>query len=242
MFGIKRVGVVTVSILFMSACVTVTDNPKAELKADPKEMAESRIALGLGYMEQSNMLKARENFEKALKHSPDYYRAQISMAHYLDTVGETDKAQKLYRTSLRQHPRNGNVLNNYGTYLCKQGEYEQADGYFNQAIEQPYYYLVSASYENAALCALKAGETNKAKAYFERTLDHDPNRPRSVLQLSQLEIESGEYTEARLRLMRFHQRYGLQVPSLQLLVELEKRAGNHTLEKKYQKQLLQLAG
>lgn len=225
--------------LLLPGCVTVTDGPP-KVEPDPKEMAESRIALGLGYLEKGNMVRARENLELAIKHAPNYYRAQISMAHYFEQVGETAEAAKTYKKALRQDSRNGNVLNNYGTFLCKQGEYEKADQYFNRAIEQPYYYLVSASYENAALCALKSGKNDQAKYYFTRALDHDPIRARSILQLSQLEVQDEEFTNARIRLMKFHQMYGYQIPSLKILVELENKAGNAALEKKYQTKLDEL--
>ncbi|MDF5622381.1 type IV pilus biogenesis/stability protein PilW, partial [Vibrio parahaemolyticus] len=48
---------------------------------------------------------------------------------------------------------------------------------------------------------------------------------------------SGDYTEARIRLMRFNQMYGVKKPSLQLMIQVERAAGNEALEKKYQKQL-----
>ena len=66
---------------------------------------------------------------------------------------------------------------------------------------------------------------------------HDPHRPKSILQLAKLEIDDGEYTDARIRLMRFHQTYGLKKPSLQLMVELERAAGNDALKEKYQQKL-----
>ncbi|EOW9208968.1 TPA: type IV pilus biogenesis/stability protein PilW [Vibrio cholerae] len=221
-------------IIALAGCVTVTETAGNATQSDPTEMAEARIALGLGYLENGSMIKARENLEKALQHAPDYYRSQLSMAHYYEAVGENDSARKMYRTALSEHPKNGNVLNNFGTFLCKQGEYDTADQYFRRAVEQPYYYLISASYENAGLCALKAGKTDNAREYFKRAIDHDPNRLLSILQLTKMEIEAGEYTPARLRLMDLNQRYGYQKASLTLLIELEKRAGNSALEQKYQ--------
>ncbi|EOX1305027.1 type IV pilus biogenesis/stability protein PilW [Vibrio cholerae] len=221
-------------IIALAGCVTVTETAGNATQSDPTEMAESRIALGLGYLENGSMIKARENLEKALQHAPDYYRSQLSMAHYYEAVGENDSARKMYRTALSEHPKNGNVLNNFGTFLCKQGEYDTADQYFRRAVEQPYYYLISASYENAGLCALKAGKTDNAREYFKRAIDHDPNRLLSILQLTKMEIEAGDYTPARLRLMDLNQRYGYQKASLTLLIELEKRAGNSALEQKYQ--------
>ncbi len=84
------------------------------------------------------------------------------------------------------------------------------------------------------MCALKAGKTDNAREYFKRAIDHDPNRLLSILQLTKMEIEAGDYTPARLRLMDLNQRYGYQKASLKLLIELEKRAGNSALEQKYQ--------
>ncbi|EGQ9713414.1 type IV pilus biogenesis/stability protein PilW [Vibrio alginolyticus] len=218
-------------------CVTVKEDGSPVVKADPVAMAESRIALGLGYLDGGNMIRAHDNLQQALNHAPQYYRAQLSMAHYYETVGEDIKAEQMYKRSLHQHTKNGNVLNNYGTFLCKRGDFEKADQMFNRAIEQPYYYLIPASYENAAFCALKSQDKDKARYYFTRAIDHDPHRPKSILQLAKIEIDSGDYTEARIRLMRFNQMYGVKKPSLQLMIQLERAAGNEALEKKYQKQL-----
>lgn len=232
------------SILFaitLTGCVTVESTQNPGSSASPKERAEARIELGIGYLNQGNMVKARENLEKALTHYPGYYRAQLSMAHYFEKVGEKDAATEIYETALKQHPQNGNVLNNYGTFLCKHGNYERADKFFNKAIDQPYYYLTSASYENAAFCALKSGDTAQAKTYFMRTLDHDLHRARALLHLAKLEIEDGDFVKARIRLMKFHQRYGVQKTSLELLAELEAKAGNEALEEKYRQKIKQMS-
>lgn len=221
-------------------CITVKKDGGPVIKADPVAMAESRIALGLGYLESGSTIRAHDNLQQALTHAPQYYRSQLSMAHYYEVVGEDSKAEQMYKRSLRQHTKNGNVLNNYGTFLCKRGQYQQADKMFNRAIEQPYYYLIPASYENAAFCALKSKDKDKAKYYFTRAIDHDPHRPKSILQLAKLEIDAGEFTDARIRLMRFNQIYGVKKAALQLMLELERTAGNESLEQKYQRQLEQL--
>ncbi|ALR91264.1 type IV pilus biogenesis/stability protein PilW [Vibrio alginolyticus] len=233
----KLGALILLSQFALVGCVTVKEDGSPVVKADPVAMAESRIALGLGYLDGGNMIRAHDNLQQALNHAPQYYRAQLSMAHYYETVGEDIKAEQIYKRSLRQHTKNGNVLNNYGTFLCKRGDFEKADQMFNRAIEQPYYYLIPASYENAAFCALKSQDKDKARYYFTRAIDHDPHRPKSILQLAKIEIDSGDYTEARIRLMRFNQMYGVKKPSLQLMIQVERAAGNEALEKKYQKQL-----
>lgn len=240
MHFIKKPLTFTIAPLILIGCVTVDSNPKPKIVTTDQQRAESRIALGLGYLEQGNMVQAKENLELALQHSPGYYRAQISLAHYYEQVGEDEIASSWYARSLREHPTNGNVLNNYGVFLCKQGEFKRADDFFNRAINQSHYYLISTSYENAALCALKAQQTDKAVNYLQRTLDHDPNRVQSTLRLAQLEIETEQYQQARVRLLKFHQKYGVKQSSLQLLVELERKTGNHAIEQKYRVKLAEI--
>jgi len=222
----------TFGLLMGSGCVMVPETNEMS-KEEVIRAAEARITLGLSYLNAGDMIKARENLELAVRHAPDYYRSQTSLAYYYQQVDEDILAEKAYKRALRSSSKNGNVLNNYGVFLCKGGRYEEAQRKFSQAIEQPYYYLVSASYENAAMCALSSGDTVTAKTYFERSLAHDPNRVRSTLQLAKLNIDEGNYSEPRIALFKFTKKYGYKPVSLSLLIELEKKAGNAHLVKKY---------
>ncbi len=223
----------------LSGCVTVTQNATSGTETDNLSKAESRIALGLGYLENGNMLKARINLEQALDYAPHYYRAMLSIAHYYDKVGEDEKAYQAYDDALRRHHTNGHVLNNYGAFLCKMGNYRQADEYFNRAMKDEQYFLVANSYENAGLCALKNLQLSEAKRYFKSAVEHDPQRVHSLLQLAKLEINADELTQARVRLLKFHNDFGYQTSSLKLLIELENKAGNLILESKYRSLLSQ---
>lgn len=227
-----RAALITFGLLISAGCVTVTKIDDMT-KEEEIRAAEARISLGLSYLNAGDMIKARENLELAAQYAPNYYRSQTSLAYYYQQVQETALAEKAYKRALRSSPKNGNVLNNYGVFLCKNGEYEKAQQKFSQAIELPDYYLVSTSYENAAMCALSSGDKVTAKTYFERSLAHDPNRVRSTLQLAKLNIDEGNYSEPRVLLFKFNKKYGYKPISLSLLIELEKKAGNVNLVNKY---------
>ncbi|GAL35084.1 type IV pilus (Tfp) assembly protein PilF [Vibrio maritimus] len=225
----------TLLILFTSGCVTVGEEPK--VSAAPVDAADTRIELGLAYMKREQYSRAKQDFEKALEFAPKYYRAHLSMAYYFEAVGEFKHASDAYRTALKVAPNSGEVYHHYGTFLCKRSEYEQAEALLVAATQQPNYYQIAESYENAGLCALKAGQPNTAKAYFIKSLEHSPLRPNSTIQLAALEVKDGEYQQARMRLMKFHQRYGYQTPSLSILSELELKEGNTSMAEKYQRLL-----
>lgn len=231
--------IVMLASMTLSGCVTVhEDNSNAQHSSI--DMADTRIALGLNYVKLEQYSKARQSLEKAMKYAPHYYKSSLSLAYYLDVVGEVNRAAELYKKTLDEHPNNGNVYNNYGTFLCKQGEFQRADVLFNQAIDKPNYYAVAETYENAGLCALKARKSHQAKYYFSKSVEHQPLRPISSLQLAALEIEQNQLYQARLRLLDFSQRYGYQRNNLVLLIELERKSKNWMLVNKYQALLEQV--
>jgi len=225
--------VVTTFLAFIVAgCVTVTEQ-ELDGRKDNIEAAEARLALGLGYLDVGNRLKAWENLELALRYAPNYYRVLNSIAYYYQLVGEHGLAEKTYVKAMRESPKNSELLNNYGAFLCQLGLYEKADVFFNRAIRQPSNYQLVDSFENAAICSLKNGKRAEAEHYFMRSLDYDPNRYFSLLQLSKLNVENGDYNDARVRLIRFHEKFGYQPSSLYLLIEIEEKSGNNVLANKY---------
>jgi type IV pilus assembly protein PilF len=222
--------------LFLSGCVTVTELESGS-NFDSVAAADARIALGLEHLERKNMRKARQNLELAIKYAPNYYRSLNSIAYYYQQVGDIELATKAYKKALRESPRNGDVLNNYATFLCQQGQFKDAQALFKRAIEQPSYSQVADSYENAALCSLMSQDTVNAEYYFQRSLDHDPGRYIASLQYARLAADRGEYDQARARLIEFYNRYGYTQDSLNLLIIIEQGVGNHSLATKYSSML-----
>ncbi|MFD2179473.1 type IV pilus biogenesis/stability protein PilW [Veronia pacifica] len=223
-------------ISVLTGCVTVKEEQNKP-EFDNIQAAESRISLGLGYLKAGEWQQGRQNIELALKHAPTYYRSLLTYAYLLQKTGDIKLAEKQYKKALRYSPKNGDVQNNYGVFLCRYKRYDEAQAAFAKAIAQPYYYKTSGSYENAALCAMKAGDVAKAKEMFDKALKHEPNRVVSTLQLVRLELKDGEYNQARSRLFYFHKRYGYRADSLYLTIKLESAQDRLLEVEKYAKVL-----
>lgn len=86
MLLIKKLGFISV-VSFLAGCVTVTDNPNMA-EFDNIKASEGRISLGLGYLKDNHMVKARENLEMAVKYAPTYYRALNFVAYYYRELGK----------------------------------------------------------------------------------------------------------------------------------------------------------
>ena len=94
-------------------------------------------------------------------------------------------------------------MNNYGTFLCRQGEYKKAETYFLNAIKDVNYIHTAGAYENAGLCALEVPDLAKAKLYFTSALNQDPSRKESLYELAKIESKEGHDAEA-LALLQKH--------------------------------------
>lgn len=173
-----------------------------------QDMAAARTKLGLEYLLAGERVKARANLIQALNHDPGYVVAQLAMAHYLEVVGEFEQAEVYFRQAVSQHPGDGQVMNNYGVFLCKQKRFEEAEFYFRQAISQADYAMTASSYENAALCALKSGHLQQARHFFHRALAHDPNRLQSGLQLARMDIKEKNWASAATRINQLERHLG----------------------------------
>ena len=60
-----------------------------------------------------------------------------ALAHFYQLQGDTEKAKQAYLQAIKLDDKQGDVYNNFGTFLCGQGEFEQAYSQFNAALAAP---------------------------------------------------------------------------------------------------------
>lgn len=140
----------------LAACVSRPTAPPLERT----EAVKARVNLALAYLEQHDFPKAKENIDKAIQHDPQDYLPYSVLAYYYQQIGDSPNADNAYQTAIVLSQARPDVLNNYGTFLCRSGQFEQAFGRFEQALEseQPYYHQAD-TLENIALCALSAKDS-----------------------------------------------------------------------------------
>ncbi|WP_448245894.1 type IV pilus biogenesis/stability protein PilW [Thalassotalea agariperforans] len=200
--------VLCVALGTLSGCVTqqysdASDNPIVQNDATNNEIAMTRISLGIGYLNMGNTKQAKLNLEKAKRFAPNLVQVHTAFAHYYDTVGEADLAIKAYEKALSIKGDDPDTLNNYGVFLCRKGHLEKAEQQFLKAIAVPSYILVSESYENLAICHLKAEYFTKAEEYFNKAIEHSPSRASSLYQMASLQYIKGDYIKAQTFIKRY---------------------------------------
>ncbi|MDT0603501.1 type IV pilus biogenesis/stability protein PilW [Thalassotalea castellviae] len=195
-------------VIVLTGCVTQNyendkSTPVIENESTNNEIAMTRISLGLGYLKMGNTTQAKLNLEKAKRFAPKLVQVHTAFAHYFDSVGEPEQAIASYETALSIKPEDADTLNNYGVFLCKQQRYQDAEKQILKAIAQPSYILVSQSYENLALCQLKAQAFDKAELYFDKAILHSPSSASALLHMVRLQYAKAEYKKALVFLKRY---------------------------------------
>lgn len=203
-------------------------------KVDLSKAASYNVQLGLGYLKQGDRSRAKKKLLTALDQEPHSAEVNAALAYYFEQSSEIDEARKYYLKALSLSSNGGAQLNNYGTFLCRQGEYEKAETYFLKAVKDMQYVHTAGAYENAGLCALAIPNNEKAKLYFSKALKQDPSRRGSLYELVKLESKMGHDSEALSQLQKYPDLVLNDSVFLSLAMDIARQAGNESLAAQYE--------
>jgi type IV pilus assembly protein PilF len=226
----------------LAACQTSGGGPnlkKDSAESERTEAARVHTELGQKYMQQGKLEIALQNLNKALAYDGNYADAHTVIAVLYERIGDQKQAEEHYRRAAQIKSKGGNELNNYGTFLCKIGRYDEAAGYFDRAIADPFYKTPDVALTNAGTCLLKSGRKEQAEASLRKALELAPNNAEALFQLAEVLYEKGEYFKARAFMQRFEAVGQARPESLMLGRNIELRLGNAGAASDYTRRLLQ---
>jgi type IV pilus assembly protein PilF len=168
-------------ITCLTACVPMQDKP-----SESQTASDINVQLGLAYLNQCDTARAKEKLLLALQEAPNSITSLDAMGYFLEKTGDSHGAEKYYQHAIKIAPNNGAVLNNYGTFLCRQRKPKEAIMLFLKAVQDKYYVNSAEAYENAGLCALTIPNQAQTKQFFVKALQQDPKRVLSKLELEKL--------------------------------------------------------
>lgn len=220
------------SLLVLAAFITLLSACASQKIKDPYNETEtqkaviSNTSLGLEYMNRGQYEVALGKLKRAVKEDPDYAPAQTVLAVLYERIGEKELAGKHYKKAYEASPKDGDVNNNYGVYLCQNGKYNEAIRHFLAALDDPFYSSPSIALSNAGSCALNAGELDRAEDYLRRALKIEPELPDALMNMSRLCFEQKEYLKARAFMQRYEAASGHSADTLLLAYRIEMASDN----------------
>jgi len=191
-----------------------------------REAAKVNTELAAGYMERGELKVAMEKIRRAIDYDNGYAQAHHVHALLLDRLGEERKAGEAYRKAHRLDDDDPGVANNYGGYLCRQGEYDRAQALFRTAYDDALYETPEFALVNSGRCYQRAGDHEQALVQFRRAIDEGARRPDALRGLAQALYETGEVDEAADVMQRYERRFRHTPASLATAIRIDKARGD----------------
>jgi len=201
--------------------------------AEKQELGDIHLQLGVGYMMQDKLNTALAEMNEAIELMPSSATAYSALALLEIRMNRIDDARKSYKRALRLEPGDPELNNNYGHFLCQQGEYLAADKRFQCALANPLYKTPWRAYYNGGICALKAGELKQADIYLRTTRQLRPDLPQTLYYLADLSYQRGGNLQAADYLKRYHESVTPEAESLWLGVQIARKLNDQDMEASY---------
>jgi type IV pilus assembly protein PilF len=222
--------------LFAVLLVGCASNGVSDERA--RNSAKIHTELAASYFERGQYSIALQELGVALQADDEYAPAYNVRGLVRMKLREDDQADKDFRRALKLEPNSASAHNNYGWFLCQRGHPKESIYQFLDALKDPLYNTPDMAYANAGVCAIKAGDLVAAEGYLERALILHPGMLEAQIGLAELNYTKGDYSMAKVHLMRFMQVYDALTPEhLWLAVRIERKVGDRNSAASYALQL-----
>jgi type IV pilus assembly protein PilF len=190
------------AISLLSGC---SETPAKSSSSKEAKASSYYTQLGVGYLQRGRLDLASLNLEKALADDPGSADVNHYYALLQENLGNDAKASEHFQTALRKDGKNPELLNNYGSFLCKTGNIQGAEQAFMTAVNDPLYRTPEFAYTNAGICVLKRGDTQAAENDFRQALQKNPAYGDALYQMAKLSHEKGDDPKAQAFLYRYNE-------------------------------------
>lgn len=200
---------------------------KEEAKRD-KNAAVINVQLASGYIRRGDLEIAEQKLLKAIEYDSYYVPAYTTMAVLKTMIGKIDEAENYYLDALDLDPRNPELHNNYGTFLCDTGKLEEAFEQFNITLNNQFYNTPEAAHANLGYCMLQAKNPDfkVVEKHLRAGLKVNPNLSSALLAMGELGVRSNKYLMARAYMQRYHSNSKPTAYSLWLQIQAEHALGD----------------
>lgn len=232
-------GLIVVTVVYLQSCQSHIE-AKQEVAIKEQRLRDAAVyntQLGLAYLRQADMPRAKHKLLIALELDPNSPDVNVAMGYFLEKTGDIDKANVFYKKALSLMPNSGAQFNNYGTFLCRMGEYKEAEKYFLKAVSDVHYIHSAGAYENAGLCATVIPDYGKALFYFKKALAQDPERKQSLAEIAQIEIKLNHSGKALELLQHYRQQVLNDAVLLALAINAAHQTGQFNVEEMFKDRL-----
>lgn len=223
----------SIFVCFLTACATTDDTKSVEGNA-----ANVYLQLGVRYLNLNKLEIAKENLQHAIRLDSKNAQAFNALAFLDEKLNKIDDARLHYQTAITLTPDDLGIKNNYGRFLCEQGETENGMALLTAATtdglnERPWLAMT-----NLGRCYMQLAKYQEAETYFTQALQLNQNYSPALLEMQKVNYHQGNFSAARVYLNRYAQVSEHTPESLLIAAQIEGATGNAGMAKHYQTLIL----
>jgi type IV pilus assembly protein PilF len=230
---------VTGLLVGLAGCVTTGAPAKSPYRANNDDdiktasdqttadrLSNTRMELAAAYLGRSQPTDALDQVKQALQAKPDNPAAYGLRGLIYAALGDNEKADESFHRAMQLAPHDGDLMHNYGWYLCQTRRFGEADAEFVRAIAEPGYRSVPRTMLVEGICQVRAGKSQDAERTLSRAYELDPVSPTIAVNLAEVLYRNGQYERARFYIRRVNNRQELaSAQTLWLAARIEHKLG-----------------
>lgn len=217
--------VFALTVCLLVGCVS-TGGPQKTV--DPKKALDTRLQLGLQYLEAGNRDQALRQFLEVLesdKKNPEALKG-LALIHQMN--GEMAEAEAAFKKGIRyaKDPVESLLRYNYGLFLSRQQRYKDAKEQFEVVAKNLVFPQRAEALYFVGRCALELDNKVRAEAAFKHALNLRKNLALPALELADLAYQALDYETAKNYLDRFNKYSDPSARSLWLGIRIDRTFGH----------------
>jgi len=224
-------------VSFITACVS-TNSPKTELSKG--QQAQLYLDMGDRYLQMGMLTTAKEKLEIAEKIDSGNSNIQNGLAALYEQMKLYSEAKKHYQKAVALDDGNFGAKNNYGRFLCENGDYDSGIKLLNEALRFPLNNRRWFAYTNIGLCELMKGKLKEAEFNFRNALQINKNYAPALFEMQKISYHAAKYMSARAFLQRYLAVSKHNAETLWYAVQTERALGDIKTAEGYKNKLLSL--
>ena len=230
-------------IILLASCAQQPVDRKLTQEQEQKRAQQSaklHTELAAQYYHRGQYKVAIEEVDEAFKAVSNYAPAYNMIALINMSLHEDEKALRNFEQALNIAPKDSEIHNNYGWFLCQRmpKQMDQAIGHFMTAASDPLYQTPEKSYTNAGVCELKRDHYSTAEEFLKKALSISSGYPPALLGLIEVDFKSGDLQAAKSKLTHYMKSSAQTPESLWLAIKVERKLGDRYAEESYAHQLM----
>lgn len=230
-----QLSIILVSFLFSASLISGCTGGVKKAQA-----SDVNSDLGIRYLQKGRLQLANEKLTKSLAQNPNSAKSNHYFALLQQRLGDNAKASHYFSKAIRIDPKNSELRNNYGSFLCKANRPQAAVSQFLIAIKDPLYTTPAFAYTNAGICLRKSNNHAKAEKYFREALKKSPSFPSALLEMAKIYKDRRNYPKAQAFMLRYES-VGKSTPeALKLCVTVNTKMRNDAKASSCRSALLRL--